>query len=190
MGQTVAAMRSLAMVVIPALVATMVEAQYGAGAVTGASADMTGTLHRGAAAQAAPAATLPTEATTTVASTTTTNLAAVLPTTGGRRGLRGEGSPAMATADSPATMDTTTGARATTPATTMAMDIILAMAMVTIQVTAMGMVTIQVTTTTGAVVSETVSVLPTSSAATFDQATSAPDQTTMVDQIIWPLFIY
>merc|ERR1712130_76304 len=105
---------------------------------------------------------------------------------GGRRGLRGEGSPAMATADSPATMDTTT----TTPATTMAMDIILAMAMVTIQVTAMGMVTIQVTTTTGAVVSETVSVLPTSSAATFDQATSAPDQTTMVDQIIWPLFIY
>merc|ERR1712130_271286 len=123
---------------------------------------MTGTLHRGAAAQAAPAATLPAEATTattTVASTTTTNLAAVLPTMGGRRGLRGEGSPAMATADSPATM---------------AMDIILAMAMVTIQVTAMGMVTIQVTTTTGAVVSETVSVLPTSSAATFDQATSAP----------------
>merc|ERR1712130_441368 len=155
----------------------------GAGAVTGARADMTGTLHRGAAAQAAPAATLPAEATTattTVASTTTTNLAAVLPTMGGRRGLRGEGSPAMATADSPATMDTTTGARATTPATTMAMDIILAMAMVTIQVT----------TTTGAVVSETVSVLPTSSAATFDQATSAPDQTTMVDQIIWPLFIY
>merc|ERR1712233_299050 len=164
MGQTVAAMRSLAMVVIPALVATMVEAQYGAGAVTGASADMTGTLHRGAAAQAAPAATLPAEA------TTTTNLAAVLPTMGGRRGLRGEGSPAMATADSPATMDTTTGARAPPPATTMAMDIILAMAMVTIQVTAMGMVTIQVTTTTGAVVSETVSVLPTSSAATFDQA--------------------
>merc|ERR1712088_458103 len=123
MGQTVATMRSMAMVVILAMVA---------GAATGASADMTGTLHRGAAAQAAPAVTLPTEATMT---TTTTSLAAALPTTGGRRGLRGGGSPAMAMADSPAAMATT-------------------------QVTAMA----TATTTTGAVVSETVSVLPTSSA--------------------------
>merc|ERR1719348_183352 len=176
-------MRSMAMVVIPALVvlvATMAEAQYGGVAATGASADMTGTLHRGAAAQAAPAVTLP-----TVASTTTTSLAAALPTTAGRRGLRGEGSPAMATADSPATTDTTTGVRATTPATTMAMGITLAMAMATTLVMAMA----TATTTTGAVASETVSVLPTSSAATFAQATSAPDQTTMVDQIIWPLLL-
>merc|ERR1712037_1004632 len=147
-----------------------------AGAATGASADMTGTLRRGAAAQAAPAATLPTEATmattTTVASTT--SLAAALPTTGGRRGPRGEGSPAMATADSPAT----TGARATTPATTMAMGITPAMAMATTQVMAMATVT---TTTTGAAVSETASVLPISSAATSARATSAPGQTTMVD---------
>merc|ERR1712088_897879 len=129
-----------------------------AGAATGASADMTGTLHRGAAAQAAPAVTLPTAATTattTVASTTTTSLAAALPTTAGRRGLRGEGSPAMAMADSPATTDTTTGVRATTLATTMAMATTQVMAMAT------------ATTTTGAVASETVSVLPTSSAATF-----------------------
>merc|ERR1712037_594924 len=150
-----------------------------AGAATGASADMTGTLRRGAAAQAAPAATLPTEATmattTTVASTTTTaSLAAALPTTGGRRGPRGEGSPAMEMADSPAT----TGARATTPATTMAMGITPAMAMATTQVMAMATVT---TTTTGAAVSETASVLPISSAATSARATSAPGQTTMVD---------
>ena len=189
-----------------------------AGAATGASADMTGeqmkgpqkrsnwsrhpphvllyprlihhciplagTLRRGAAAQAAPAATLPTEATmattTTVASTT--SLAAALPTTGGRRGPRGEGSPAMATADSPAT----TGARATTPATTMAMGITPAMAMATTRVMAMA----TVTTTTGAVVSETASVLPTSSAATSAQATSAPGQTTMVDQLIWPFLLF
>merc|ERR1712037_60337 len=159
-----------------------------AGAATGASADMTGTLHRGAAAQAAPAATLPTEATmattTTVASTTTTSLAAALPTTGGRRGPRGEGSPAMATEDSPAT----TGARATTPATTMAMGITPAMALATTQV--MAMATVTTTTTTGAVVSETASVLPISSAATSAQATNAPGQTTMVDQLIWPFKLF
>ena len=149
---------------------------------------LAGTLRRGAAAQAAPAATLPTEATmattTTVASTTTTSLAAALPTTGGRRGPRGEGSPAMATEDSPAT----TGARATTPATTMAMGITPAMAMATTQV--MAMATVTTTTTTGAVVSETASVLPISSAATSAQATSAPGQTTMVDQLIWPFLLF
>merc|ERR1712088_243742 len=76
----------------------------GGGAVTGASADMTGILHRGAVAPAAPAATLPTEATT--ATTTTTSLAAALPTTGGGRGLREADILATtAMADSPATTE-------------------------------------------------------------------------------------
>merc|ERR1711997_1056718 len=103
--QTVATMRSLVMVV-----AVLVLAMVG-GAVTGASADMTGILHRGAVAPAAPAATLPTEATTattttTVASTTTTSLAAALPTTEGERGLREADILATtAMADSPATTE-------------------------------------------------------------------------------------
>merc|ERR1711997_1432624 len=113
--QTVATMRSLVMVV-----AVLVLAMVG-GAVTGASADMTGILHRGAVAPAAPAATLPTEATTT-----TTSLAAALPTTGGRRGLREADILATtAMADSPAT----TEVRGTILDTTMATDTILAMAM-------------------------------------------------------------
>merc|ERR1711997_1289506 len=147
--QTVATMRSLVMVV-----AVLVLAMVG-GAVTGASADMTGILHRGAVAPAAPAATLPTEATTatttTVASTTTTSLAAALPTTGGERGLREADILAiMAMADSRAT----TEVRATILDTTMATDTTLAMAMATI---------LAMATTTEEVVSETVNVLPTSS---------------------------
>merc|ERR1711997_415217 len=115
--QTVATMRSLVMVV-----AVLVLAMVG-GAVTGSSADMTGILHRGAVAPAAPAATLPTEATT---STTTTSLAAALPTTGGERGLREADILATtAMADSPAT----TEVRGTILDTTMATDTILAMAM-------------------------------------------------------------
>merc|ERR1712088_1156243 len=144
------------------------------GAVTGASADMTGILHRGAVAPAAPAATLPTEATTTatttttVASTTTTSLAAALPTTGGERGLREADILATtAMADSPAT----TEVRDTILAITM--DTTLAMAMAT---------TLAMATTTEEVASETVNVLPTSSAVIFGPATNAQDQTIMVYQ--------
>merc|ERR1711997_574397 len=170
--QTVATMRSLVMVV-----AVLVLAMVG-GAVTGASADMTGILHRGAVAPAAPAATLPTEATTattttTVASTTTTtSLAAALPTTGGRRGLR-EADILATTAmeDSPAT----TEVRGTILDTTMATDTTLAMAMA---------ITLAMATTTEEVASETVNVLPTSSAVIFGPATNAQDQTIMVDQTI------
>merc|ERR1711997_566847 len=167
--QTVATMRSLVMVV-----AVLVLAMVG-GAVTGASADMTGILHRGAVAPAAPAATLPTEATTattttTVASTTTTtSLAAALPTTGGRRGLREADILATtAMADSPAT----TEARATILDTTMATDTTLAMAMA---------ITLAMATTTEEVASETANVLPTSSAVIFVPATNAQDQTIMGD---------
>merc|ERR1712088_1308471 len=127
----------------------------GGGAVTGASADMTGILHRGAVAPAAPAATLPTEATTaitttTVASTTTTSLAAALPTTGGERGLREADILATtAMADSPAT----TEVRGTILDTTMATDTTLAMAM--------AITLAMATTTTEEVASETANVLPT-----------------------------
>jgi len=146
------------------------------GAVTGASADMTGILHRGAVAPAAPAATLPTEATTatttttTVASTTTTtSLAAALPTTEGERGLREADILATtAMADSPAT----TEVKGTIPATTMATD--------TTQVLATD-TTLAMATTTEEVASETVNVLPTSSAVIFGPATNAQDQTIMVD---------
>merc|ERR1711997_760726 len=171
--QTVATMRSLVMVV-----AVLVLAMVG-GAVTGASADMTGILHRGAVAPAAPAATLPTEA-TTVTSTTTTSLAAALPTTGGERGLREADILATtAMADSPAT----TEVRGTILDTTMATDTILAMAMDTTLAMAMA-ITLAMATTTEEVASETANVLPTSSAVIFGPATNAQDQTIMVDQTI------
>merc|ERR1712088_648505 len=150
------------------------------GAVTGASADMTGILHRGAVAPAAPAATLPTEATTTatttttVASTTTTSLAAALPTTGGERGLREADILATtAMADSPAT----TEVRGTILDTTMATDTTLAMAMA---------ITLTMATTTEEVASETANVPPTSSAVIFVPATNAQDQTMMVEtKLLW-----
>merc|ERR1711953_716736 len=138
---------------------------------------MTGILHRGAVAPAAPAATLPTEATmattttTTVASTTTTttSLAAALPTTEGERGLREADILAiMAMADSPAT----TEVRGTILDTTMATD--------TTQVLAMA-ITLAMATTMEEVASETVNVLPTSSAVIFGPATNAQDQTIMVE---------
>merc|ERR1711997_494435 len=178
--QTVATMRSLVMVV-----AVLVLAMVG-GAVTGASADMTGILHRAAVAPAAPAATLPTEATTaittttTVASTTTTSLAAALPTTGGERGLQEADILATtAMADSPAT----TEVRATILDTTMATDTTQVLAMDTTLAMAMA-TTLAMATTTEEVVSETVNVLPTSSAVIFAPATNAQDQTIMVDQTI------
>merc|ERR1712088_1035030 len=114
----------------------------GGGAVTGASADMTGILHRGAVAPAAPAATLPTEATT--ATTTTTSLAAALPTTGGERGLREADILATtAMADSPAT----TEVRGTIPATTMATDTTQVLAMDTTLAMAMAITLAMATTT-------------------------------------------
>merc|ERR1711997_1195119 len=174
--QTVATMRSLVMVV-----AVLVLAMVG-GAVTGASADMTGILHRGAVAPAAPAATLPTEATTTttVASTTTTSLAAALPTTGGERGLREADILATtAMADSPAT----TEVRGTILDTTMATDTTQVLAMDTTLAMAMA-ITLAMATTTEEVASETANVLPTSSAVIFGPATNAQDQTIMVDQTI------
>jgi len=152
------------------------------GAVTGASADMTGILHRGAVAPAAPAATLPTEATTattttTVASTTTTSLAAALPTTGGERGLREADILATtAMADSPAT----TEVRGTILDTTMATDTTQVLAMDTTLAMAMA-ITLAMATTTEEVASETVNVLPTSSAVIFGPATNAQDQTIMGD---------
>merc|ERR1712088_1280478 len=113
----------------------------GGGAVTGASADMTGILHRGAVAPAAPAATLPTEATT---ATTTTTLAAALPTTGGERGLREADILATtAMADSPAT----TEVRGTIPATTMATDTTQVLAMDTTLAMAMAITLAMATTT-------------------------------------------
>merc|ERR1712038_1407679 len=133
------------------------------GAVTGASADMTGILHRGAVAPAAPAVTVPTEATTattatTVASTTTTtSLAAALPTTEGERGLREVD--IMAMADSPAT----TEVRGTILDTTMATDTTQVLAMDTTLAMAMA-ITLAMATTTEEVASETANVLPTSSA--------------------------
>merc|ERR1712083_987521 len=110
---------------------------------------LAGILHRGAVAPAAPAATLPTEATTTttttVASTTTTSLAAALPTTGGRRGLREADILATtAMADSPAT----TEVRGTI------LDTTLAMAMATTLAMAMA-ITLAMATTTEEVASET-----------------------------------
>merc|ERR1711974_455466 len=130
---------------------------------------MTGILHRGAVAPAAPAATLPTEATTVASTTTTTSLAAALPTTEGERGLREADILATtATADSPAT----TEVRGTILDTTMAMDTTLAMAMA---------ITLAMATTTEEVASETVNVLPTSSAVIFVPVTNAQDQTIMVD---------
>merc|ERR1712088_1128445 len=154
------------------------------GAVTGASADMTGILHRGAVAPAAPAATLPTEATTTatttttVASTTTTSLAAALPTTGGGRGLREADILATtAMADSLAT----TEVKGTIPATTMATDTTQVLAMDTTLAMAMA-ITLAMATTTEEVASETANVLPTSSAVIFGPATNVQDQTIMVDQ--------
>merc|ERR1712061_123481 len=147
---------------------------------------MTGILHRGAVAPAAPAATLPTEATTattttttTVASTTTTtSLAAALPTTGGERGLREAGILATtAMADSPAT----TEVRGTILDTTMATDTTLAMAMDTTLAMAMA-ITLAMATTMEEVASETANVPPTSSAVIFAPATNAQDQTIMVDQ--------
>merc|ERR1711994_728621 len=75
----------------------------------------------------------------------------------------------MAMADSPATTEVS----ATILDTTMATDTILAMAMAT---------TLAMATTTEEVASETVNVLPTSSAVIFGPATNAQDQTIMVDQ--------
>jgi len=156
------------------------------GAVTGASADMTGILHRAAVAPVAPAVTLPTEATTattttTVASTTTTtSLAAALPTTEGERGLQEADILATtAMADSRAT----TEVRGTILDTTMATDTTQVLAMDTTLAMAMA-ITLAMATTTEEVASETVNVLPTSSAVIFVPATSAQDQTIMVDQTI------
>merc|ERR1711953_783104 len=146
---------------------------------------MTGILHRGAVAPAAPAATLPTEATmattttTTVASTTTTttSLAAALPTTEGERGLREADILAiMAMADSPAT----TEVRGTILDTTMATDTTQVLSMDTTLAMAMA-ITLAMATTMEEVASETVNVLPTSSAVIFGPATNAQDQTIMVE---------
>merc|ERR1719278_896691 len=144
---------------------------------------MTGILHRGAVAPAAPAATLPTEATTattttTVSTTTTTSLAAALLTTEGGRGLQEADILATtAMADSPATTEVRGTILDTTMATdttqVLAMDTTLAMAMATI---------LAMATTTEEVVSETVNVPPTSSAVIFAPGTNAQDQTIMVDQ--------
>ena len=99
---------------------------------------MAGTLPRGAAAQAAPAATLPmvVATTTAVATTTITSPASALPTIGGRRG-RQEG-------DFLATTATTMEAKATTLVTTL---------VTTMAATTLGtaMATATTTTTEGAV---------------------------------------
>merc|ERR550532_3027977 len=171
-------MASMAMVVILALVAAVAEAQYGGGSCDWSQCRYDRYLAQRCCSSSGTCCDFANggnNGNNNNGGFNNNNKPGSCPPYNGRKiGPRGEDSPA------------TTGARATTPATTMAMGITPAMAMATTRVMAMA----TVTTTTGAVVSETASVLPTSSAATSARATSAPGQTTMVDQLIWSLLLF